>query len=77
MTMLENKMMTLESELKDANAALGEATMDRNNSSDDTAVYFARKDACTICRAKVALMKNIINSVADTYNCSSTQLVKI
>ena len=77
MAMLRDHLEMLEIELKETCASFGEATLDRNNSNDDYSVYFQKKDLCTINRAKVSLMKEIIENVSRICNADVTQMVKL
>lgn len=74
MSLMSDYLEMLEFELKDAWATLGQASSESLFSHEDSISYYAKKNACAICKAKVTLMKKIIASVSSVLDSTPVKM---
>ena len=74
MNMMNNQLTMLQVEFDDALKDLGMASIDKNKSQEDYATYFERQDKCNICKAKVMLMKKMINKMEEMFGPQAPML---
>ena len=69
MSMLNNHMDVLKSELFDAEHELGQADRRKREfaSDENYATYWQKQNKCEICEAKIALMRRMIDRISGVF----------